>query len=679
MRSMLLEGRTLRPTARTLWEIQQFACKPPVETSTNLYIDLLRRTEAALQQGKLRRSSVTDAASLHHYQQEVKHLFLSCIGGLPPKSDPSSARVTGRCDYKTFTLEKILLSPEKDTLVSTNLYLPSQPVQNGPAVLIVVGHSDPGKADPEYQYLAQAFAHAGITALVMDPFGEGERFEHYEAEMDFQPIQGCSGEHDLMDWKCKLLGQSLARYFVRDGLAALDYLASRPEVDPARIGLTGHSGGGTQTCMLMLAAGDRFACAAPCCYTTDVKAMMERGVDPDNEMTWPGNWSKGLDYIDFIAGMAPKPVLFLTVQHDFFPREGTKRTLAEARQLWQRLNAPVLPEMATAQSQHSYTNYLSRTAAEFFSRQLTGQQADLSSFAFHCLPDKELWCTPDGILPKAYPEMRTLHQQLLEELAQCKKRRNALTSQEKKAKLTEALHLERLDTAPEAMVAAEGVCGHYVYRKIAWQPEQGFWNTGMLLRDMRQGDKPLPTVVALWPEGLARIAEHSNWIYRTIRNGWQVLIMDVTASGSLLPSDLGHSGLYIGWGTMFKLNAYLMQLNDCLFALRTRQVIAAVKMLSLWDEAQPGALCLYAERECSRMASLAAYMTDLPLCADSNFQSYEEIVTERYQDQTNTHEWIFPSALNFWDAVETLEELSKIGLQSQSPADVTPADACVKQ
>ena len=54
---------------------------------------------------------------------------------------------------------------------------------------------------------------------------------------------------------------------------------SRPDVAESRIGLTGHSGGGTQTIMLMAAAGDRFAAAAPCAYVTDNQAMMDTALE----------------------------------------------------------------------------------------------------------------------------------------------------------------------------------------------------------------------------------------------------------------------------------------------------------------------------------------------------------------------------------------------------------------
>lgn len=674
MRSVLREGGKLTPSARTLWEIQTRLCRLPVESASNIYVDVLRRREQSAALGKARRSAVNSQEALRTYQREVRSLFLDCIGGLPQTPPGCTPRLTSRVDCGAYILEKILLQPREGTWASANVYVPANASGRCPAVLITVGHDDRGKADPEYQYLAQLLASAGIIALVLDPLGQGERFEHFELEMDFQPIQGCSGEHDLLDWKAKLLGQSVARYFIQDGVAALDYLAAREDVDPARIGLTGHSGGGTQTSMLMMAAGDRFACAAPCAYTSDHRAMMETGIDPDNEMLWPGSIAKGLDYVDLVAGVAPRPVLFLTNQHDFFPREGTLRTLEEARALWQACSSKSTVDIATAISQHAYPHSLAEAAVQFFMKHLNAPEQDfpalMARFTFAPKEPCELWCTPEGQVLKYDPAMRTVHDEMKDELLRLRELRKSLSPADLQAALTKLLRVEELNSCPDPRVFAEGICGHLQYRCMIWRPQDGYWNNGVLLRDMRHGDSPLPTVIGLWPEGAARLTEHSVWIHRCLQKGWQVLVMDVAGSGALLPGQLGNTEMYAGWSTMYNLNAYLMQLDDSFFALRTRQIIAAVRMLRGCVEADSANLRLYAEYEFSRYADLAALLTGTPVCSDENFQPYEEIVAERYHDQTWSHAWVLPGALTLFDAPDI-----KLLLHQQSLCAANPACA----
>ena len=662
MRSMLENGGTLRPNARTLWEIQEKAMRPPAETAANLYMEICARAKEALKRGEARRAAVRDGEMLKAYQQEVRRLFFQCIGGLPPPF-AASAQVVDKQAYGFFSLEKVLLEPREGSFATAAVYTPLGERGPRPAVLLLIGHTDLGKADPEYQYVAQLLAFAGFVVLALDPFGEGERFEHYESGIDLQPIQGCSGEHDLMDWKCKLLGVSLARYFIGDAIAALDYLCARPDVDETRVGLTGHSGGGTQVCMMMLAAGERFACAAPCTYVTDTRAMLEGGVDPDNEMIWPGSVEKGIDYVDLLAGIAPKPLMILAAENDFFPLEGTKRTLRAARALW-RAAGGTPPEMTTAPHAHAYSPALAMAAARFFLRHLSREEPDLASFAFAPLPPEALRCTPDGMLLKAFPRMRTLQDELNGLLAEIASKRESGPE----AWIGEAVGMDSADPSPPR-VYGEGICGHYAWRAVLWRVHEGHWNNGVFLRDMRQDDRKLPTVIALWPEGIARLAEHSAWIHQACRNGWQVLVMDTAAEGSLLPGPLGSSSLYIGWGTLYKLSAYLIQLGDSLCALRVRDVLAAWEMVRKWPEAER--VCLYAQGEMSRYAELAALVRGITCHTDALCPPYEEIVTEKYHDQTHTHAWIFPGVLRHTDTKAMRDRLSLRGLNIGDMAETS--------
>lgn len=663
MRSMLENGGTLRPNARTLWEIQEKALHPPAETAGNLYTEICQRARDALERGGARRAAVRDGETLKAYQREVRGLFFQCIGGMPPAC-AAPAKAIDKKKYEFFSLEKVLLEPRKGSFATAAVYAPLEEKGPRPAVLLLIGHTDAGKADPEYQYVAQLLAFAGFVVLALDPFGEGERFEHYESGIDLQPIQGCSGEHDLMDWKCKLLGVSLARYFIGDALAVLDYLCSRPDVDENRVGLTGHSGGGAQVCMMLLAAGERFACAAPCTYVTDTRAMLENGVDPDNEMIWPGSMEKGLDYVDLLAGIAPKPLLILAAENDFFPLEGTKRTLRQAGGLW-RAAGGAPPEMETAPHAHAYSPALAMAAARFFLRHLSREKPDLSAFAFSPLPPEALRCTPEGMLLKTFSRMRTLQDELNVLLAKIAPKREA----DSEAWIAEAVRADRADPGLPR-VYGEGICGHYAWRALLWRVNGEHWNNGVFLRDMRREEQKLPTVIALWPEGIARLAEHSNWIYRACQNGWQVLVMDAAGEGSLLPGPLGSSSLYIGWGTMYKLSAYLIQLGDSLCALRVRDVLAACEMARRWPEAE--GVCLYAQGEMCRYAELAALLRGVPCHTDSLCQPYEEIVAEKYHDQTHTHAWIFPGVLRHTDTRAMREQLSLRGLNIRDMAE-TPA------
>ena len=174
MLSMLRENQKLTPSARTLWEIQERLCRLPVETATNIYVDVLRRRELSAAIGQARREKVCSPETLKAYQQEVRQAFLRCIGGLPQTPPGLPHRITGRTDCGAYAIEKLLLQPREGSWATANVYVPANRSGKLPAVLVTVGHDDRGKADPEYQYLAQLLACAGMIVLVLDPLGQGE-------------------------------------------------------------------------------------------------------------------------------------------------------------------------------------------------------------------------------------------------------------------------------------------------------------------------------------------------------------------------------------------------------------------------------------------------------------------------------------------------------------------------
>lgn len=110
-------------------------------------------------------------------------------------------------------------------------------------------------------------------------------------------------EHSHAGIQCWWAGDSIARYFVSDARRMLDYLAARPEVDPARIGAAGNSGGGTLTCWLTLVE-PRLAAAVPSCFITAREHYQRSGQAQDPEQIIPGGALHGLDHEDFLIAMA---------------------------------------------------------------------------------------------------------------------------------------------------------------------------------------------------------------------------------------------------------------------------------------------------------------------------------------------------------------------------------------
>ena len=110
-------------------------------------------------------------------------------------------------------------------------------------------------------------------------------------------------------------------------LGALDYLLTREEVDPQQLGVTGLSGGGTQTAWLM-ALEDRWTMAAPACFITTLQHNADNELPADSEQCPPNFLKLRLDHSDCIAAMAPRPVILLAQEKDFFDVRGTVSAFA---------------------------------------------------------------------------------------------------------------------------------------------------------------------------------------------------------------------------------------------------------------------------------------------------------------------------------------------------------------
>ena len=99
-------------------------------------------------------------------------------------------------------------------------------------------------------------------------------------------------------------------------MRAIDYLQSRSDNNPDLIGVTGNSGGGTQTSYLM-ALDDRIKVAAPSCYLHNLNSQTKNSMG-DAEQNIFGQLAFGMDHPDYVLMNAPRPVKILAATKDFF-------------------------------------------------------------------------------------------------------------------------------------------------------------------------------------------------------------------------------------------------------------------------------------------------------------------------------------------------------------------------
>jgi hypothetical protein len=283
----------------------------------------------AQQQLQLRESAIAEihsVADAERRKQSVRERLLDILGGLPDYNGPLNSRVTARIEADSYTIENVIFESLPRFYVTANLYRPNQPGRY-PGVLLQSGHTQEGK--PEGQRLAANLALKGFVVLAFDPVGQGEREQTYDRRVDRSLAGWSVPEHIQAGAQSVLIGESVARYFIWDAKRALDYLVSRPEVDPARLGAVGCSGGGALTAFIG-ALDPRLKAVAPACFI-DSYRMLFAGPNPDSEMSPPHLLFSGLDMADYVELSAPTSWLILATEGDYFTPDGAKLVYEEAR------------------------------------------------------------------------------------------------------------------------------------------------------------------------------------------------------------------------------------------------------------------------------------------------------------------------------------------------------------
>lgn len=336
-------------------------------------------------------------AKIHNRQEaedrknEVRAALLHIIGGLPDRRSPLNARVTATLNADGYRIENVHFQSFPSYYVTANLYVPDSPGKH-PAILHPMGHWEEGKAAA--QLTAANLARKGFVVLAYDPHGQGERLQAYDIRLG-RSVVGQGTEQHLQDGaRSILLGETFARYRIWDGIRALDYLVTRPEVDPDRIGCTGCSGGGTLTVYLS-ALDDRIKVAAPACYVNTFRYLFS-GPTGDSEQSFPGFLFSGLDLPDWIELAAPKPYLMLSTREDFFPLEGARRAFEEAQRFWGFYGADDKVKWAVGPGPHGIPLELREAIYGWMIRHLMNGQGSPKEEPVKLFPDHLLWVTNAG-------------------------------------------------------------------------------------------------------------------------------------------------------------------------------------------------------------------------------------------------------------------------------------------
>jgi hypothetical protein len=358
----------------------------------------LDRARAQDEARRERWARVATESDLLALQKETRAKALAVMGGLPAEKTPLRSRVTGPVPMDGYRIEKLVFESLPGVFVTALLYVPDAPAGPKPAVLLPCGHSPVGKAFVNYQQIGGRLAKRGYVVLSWDPVGQGERSQFWDAAAKRSRFNLVCGEHAVLGNLAVLAGTSLVRYEVWDGIRAVDYLLTRPEVDGRRLSITGTSGGGFQSTWIG-AIDERIGVVAPSCFVTSLPLRMANRIfedpDTDPEQDPPGLVSEGVDHPGLLLLAWPRAVHVAAAIRDFVPIDGARRTFAEIRALYERFGPGDRVGFAEGDHPHRYSDENQTKAFDFLDRMnANGRHEGLAPV--RTLPPEALQVTPTG-------------------------------------------------------------------------------------------------------------------------------------------------------------------------------------------------------------------------------------------------------------------------------------------
>lgn len=339
------------------------------------------------------RKNIRSRRDVMKLRDEVQRKLKRCFGRFP-KRTPLNVQITGKIERKKYTIEKLILDSRPNYPVTANLYVPKGLARPAPAVLGACGHAENAKAYPQYQPFARNLARQGYVVLIFDPIAQGERLQFTKRDGKDQPAWG-TRSHNVIGSQLWLAGQNMANWFAWDAMRSLDYLLSRSEVDPAHVGMTGNSGGGTQT-GYMWALDERITMAAPNCWVTQYRYNLENEEPTDAEQVIPGILAEGLDITDFFVARVPDPILLLGKSNDFFDLRGLRATYEELRRLYVICGAEQNVQMFIGEGPHGYSQDDREAMYRFFNKHANNRARAREPKNDRNETERTLQATPDG-------------------------------------------------------------------------------------------------------------------------------------------------------------------------------------------------------------------------------------------------------------------------------------------
>jgi dienelactone hydrolase len=497
-------------------------------------------------------------------------LFDTGLSPMPPKT-PLNPIVAGRIEHDDYAIERVAIETLPGYWLGGNLYLPKGAAAKHPAILHPHGHWTYGRLESQPlnspQHFGITLARHGFVVFAYDMVGYNDTMQT---------------PHDFSTPAYQLWNFTPLALQLWNSIRVVDFLTARPDVDAGRIGISGASGGGTQT-FLLAAVDDRIAASAP---VNMVSGIMQGGCICENT---PG-LRVGTNNIETAALFAPKPQRLIAATGDW-TKNVPKAELPAVRSVYQLYGKPDLADAVQFDSPHNYHQQSREAVYEFFRKAFTPSAAPFreSGVTVEKLQDMLVW--HGRALPGHAKDFAGVFAEW----------KAIATRQSASAKPAELSHRLALALGVAGAVTVEGKGGVLMHGNGAETP-------------YRFAEGKSPAVLMLDPGGIAA-AEKSAGYTKLKAEGRAILLIDAFQTGSAVAArDRSHK--------------HFLTFNRSDDAARTDDAVAALAWLS---QKQPGAIDIAATGNARYWALLAvaAGKTPAKLLFDSASLGASEEVLQR--------------------------------------------------
>ena len=273
-------------------------------------------------------------------RQQIRSQLWTLLGRLPPRPKLPNVIIISREEREGYRVEKFTFDNEAGATVPGYILIPNNSRGQAPGILFCHWHGGEYEIGKEELFQARhtpeapgpKLAQRGFVVVGVDAYCFGERTGKGPGG---SKETGGDGEQSASKFNL-WVGRTLWGMILRDDRMALDYLASRPEVDSNRIGVTGISMGATRSWWLM-ALDERIKTGvAVACLTRYQNLIQHEALKAHGIYYFVPDLLTHFDTEAIVALIAPRPVLFMTGSEDIgSPVDGIRAIESAVRPVYQ--------------------------------------------------------------------------------------------------------------------------------------------------------------------------------------------------------------------------------------------------------------------------------------------------------------------------------------------------------